>query len=268
MISVTELNAVTPLQIQSAVSNETRRLNGDFKVSSVHIPEAMRCAKFDAFRKHQGGWSMKLEQTDDLWTVVGPSQPVAFLIIGYFGWDRLLPSPMFVDHSLVGNQKLCSLIEGYLAQDRCSSEGELGAYATPDRVRVEVGKPMWVHEALTKAQEMQFKAMEQRAVQTRSGFEYNLEQRGSILHWTARVSPIQSEFQFDAGGLSPAHTSTNFSLVDTHSVEHVYDAFWRPARHVREIELRLVPRQMPSIAQGNPITVSSEDDNARNGNLH
>jgi hypothetical protein len=259
------------LQIQSAISNETRRLSGDFTASSVHIPEAMKTVKFDAFRKHQGGWSMKLAQTDDLYTVVGPNQPVAFLIIGYFGWDRFLPSPLFVDHSLVGKQKLCSLLEGYLAQDRCSSNGELGTYATPDRVHVEVGKPMWVHEALTKAQAMQFKTMEQRAVKSQSRFEYKFEQRGSILHWTARVSQIQSEFQFDAAGQSSASATANFGLIDTNSVavvEHVYDAFWRPEGHVREIELQLIPQPMAGTAHGNPIPVSTEQDIARNRSLH
>lgn len=214
---------------------------------------------------------MKLAQTHDLWTVVGPNQPVAFLIIGYFGWDRFLPSPLFVDHSPVGKQKLCSLLEGYLAQDRCSSNGELGAYATPGRVHAEVGTPMWVHEALTKAQAMQFKVMEQRAVSSQSRFECKVEHRGSILHWTARASQDQSEFQLDAGDKSSASVTANSGLIDTNSVavvEHVYDAFWRPEGHVREIELQLAPQQIAGTAQSNPIPVSTEHDNARNGSLH
>jgi hypothetical protein len=272
MICVTDLNGITPLQVQTATSNESRRMNGDFKGISVHIPEAMRSTKFDAYRKHQGGWSLQLPQVDEVWTEVGPNQPVAFLIIGYFAWDCYLPSPLFVDHSKEGALKLRTLIEGYLAQDRCASDGELGSHAASDRVQVEVGKLRWMHEALTEAQTTQFAVMEKRAGHTQSSFALKREQRGSILHWTATISPAQFELPFQRSHVKSASTGSTsaglFCEQPTSMVESIYDAFWRPESHVREIEQRVLAGQSCTQVAGNRESVSHDSLDLPGEKLH
>jgi hypothetical protein len=272
MIAVSDLNGITPLQVQSSVSNESRRLSGTFQATEVAIPESMKTVKFDAYRKHQGGWSMKLPQVDEVWKFTGPNHPVAYLIIGYFGWDSYLPRPVFLDHSPVGRHRLRSLIEGYLVQDKCSSKGELGCNVAPDRVQVEVGKLKWIHESLTAAQVMQFKAMEQRAGRTQSRFDLTLERRASILHWKSRISPLQFEFPFDTNGVAPTRMAdTNsglFAEQPTAAIEHVYDGFWRPDGHIGEIEQQVLHEQRRIAVQGDQKSNANDSVDIPEGTLH
>jgi hypothetical protein len=272
MIAVCDMNGFTPLQIQTAVSNETRRLSGDFKASEVQIPEFMKSTKFDSYRRHQGGWSLKLPQADDLWTVVGPNQPVAFLLIVYLGWNRLLPGPKLSDPSPVERQRLRNLLQGYLAQDRVSGDGELGTFATPERVQVEVGRPMWMDDALTQAQVMQFKQMANWADKTQCSFDLKHEQRATIHHWTARTSPIQFEFPFDrycpestCGGSA---NSGLFAEQPIAVVEHIYDGFWRPDRHVQQIEQQVLSGQSGAPIAGNHEQTVGDERSVAREKLH
>jgi hypothetical protein len=139
---------------------------------------------------------------------------------------------LFVDQSKNGALKLRTLIEGYLAQDRCASDGELGSHAAPDRVQVEVGKPMWMHEALTEAQAMQFAVMEKRARHSHSSFALKRDQRGSILHWTATISPVQFELPFHRNNLKSAGTG---SVNAGKFCEQPTTVVWHPGRRKSEI---------------------------------
>jgi hypothetical protein len=272
MICLNDLNGITPLQVQAATSNESRRMNGDFKDIAVQIPDSMSSKTFNGYRRHQGGWSLQLPQVDDVWTEVGPNQPVSFLIIGYLGWDCYLPSPLFVDHSKEGALKLRTLIEGYLAQDRCSGDGELGSYAAPDRVQVEVGKPTWIHEALTEAQAMQFAIMEKSAGKTQSSFALKREQYGSILHWTGTISPMQHELPFSRSHVNSAGTESASGGLSceqpTAVVESIYDAFWRPESHALEIEQRVLVDQCGIQIEGNRKPALNDSADLPSEKLH
>jgi hypothetical protein len=272
MICVTDLNCITPLQIQSAVSNESRRMTGDFKRVAFDIPETMKSTRFDAFRKHQGGWSLQMPQLHEVWTDVGPNQSVSFLIIGYFGWDCYLPFPVFVDYPNGGAQRLRTILEGYLAQDGCSNHGELGFQAATDRVEVEVGRLTWMHEALTQAQAMQFAVMKRRAQKVQGSFSLRREQRGNVQHWAASIAPAQMELRVAAvrENSAVATNVTGGRLNDQKAcvVEHIYDAFWRPESHISEIEKLVLAEQHESASEPVHASITVVGEVPPRGDLH
>jgi hypothetical protein len=248
LIAVAELNSISPLQLQSATSNETRRMSGLLEPAAVAIPESMRSKEFDSYRKHQGGWSLRLPQIADVRTECGPDQPVPFLLICYFGWDASLPEPKFT-HDEDAIQTLRTLLEGYLTGDKCSAQGELGAQASPERVTVWVDRPLLMQDALTRAQVMHFRALSKIARKNNRRFELTRVQSGSIQHWKASVLPQQEQrgvkVQFGNGemGVFPGD-GANEELFDEPppvTIEQVYDSLWRPKRHVQDIEHQLLP---------------------------
>ncbi len=254
LIAINDLNGITPLQVQTAVSNESRRMSGHFESSPVFIPQSMQSKTLDAYRRHQSGWSMKLPQFNDVWTEIGPDQPASFLLIAYFGWERSLPEPAFTDGAETAKFRLQSLLEGYLSGDRCTSHGEMGANASTDRVRVAVDKPLFIQDALTRAQAMQFQVMAKRAERAHCQFDLKHEQRATIQHWTARILPLQPQPQpqsqsqsgvhFDQRTLAAVRACANADQFDEPPkvlIEQIYEGFWRPQRHVIDIEQQLRP---------------------------
>jgi hypothetical protein len=91
---------------------------------------------------------------------------------------------------------------------------------------------------------MQFKRMADRADKTQCSFDLQHEQSATIHHWTARISPIQFEFQFDPHlAVSTCMSNTNSGLFAEQPiavVDHVYDGFWRPDSHVQQIEQQVL----------------------------
>jgi len=236
LIAVHELNSITPLQVQSALVREGMRLEGTFQKTAVDIPSELRCKEYNPYRRHQGNWSLNLAQLAELWGTVGPETPCSYLIIGYYGWDLRLASPIFSDPWEQGQQKLTSLLEGYLARDTASRVGEVGLRASPERTVVEVGRPMWIHEALTQAQAMQFKRMSQSASQTQGKFALHHEQRGSLFHWMASISRSDEGTKHcDPFQSICSEPVQEFEEPLPSAVEQIYDGFWRPARHVMDI---------------------------------
>jgi hypothetical protein len=269
MIALDDMNSVTPLQVQTAVNNESRRVSGDFSPTAVHIPESMRSKTYDSFRNHQAGWSLKLPQVQDVWTEIGPDKPVAFLLVVYMGWPRHLRSPVFTDGQHAGRQKLQALLEGYLAQDTYSGNGEIGAHPKQGRVNVRVDHPMFIHDALTTAQTMQFQTMAKRASESKRSFELTSEQRGFIQHWIARISPLQDAFAApkfsneQSGSAGPANIEY-FGSSDAPRVvvEQIYDAFWRPEGHVLDIE-NAIRKRLQKIPASGHIEIDGNENKAQ-----
>jgi hypothetical protein len=131
---------------------------------------------------------------------------------------------------------------------------------------------MWMHEALTQAQVMQFKRMANRADRTQCCFDLRHEQRATTHHWTARISPIQFEFQFDphlaASTCMSSEDSGLFAEQPNAVVDHVYDGFWRPDSHVQQIEQQVLSGQSDARTKGNQEQTLGDERSAPGAKLH
>jgi hypothetical protein len=241
MICLDDLLGINPLQVQAALSHETRRMSGLFEPAKVQIPEGIVDTRFDRIRQHQGGWSLNLPQHHEFTVSADDIRPAAFLLIGYFSWDRNLGAPRFDDPHDIGRKRLESLLEGYFAQDACSVTGELGQGAHSGRTRLVVGQPMLLEQAITFAQMMQFQSMALKAKRDGNSFSCSVlrgafsvnsraEVRVNMDHRTAVPGAEGVTFPGALGMQIPDDADAQMF-----SVEHVYGDTWRPEFHIETI---------------------------------
>jgi hypothetical protein len=260
IIAVDDLNGITPLQVQTAMVRETRKMSGEFEPTAVEIPQDMLNPRFDLIRRHQAGWSLNLPQRQEFALPVGGSRAVAYLVIAFFSWDRDIPAPLLDDPWMLGERRLQSLLEGYFAQDSCSSAGEAGRNASPNRTTVSVGQPAFIQTALTNAQKMLYEKIASTAHEKGDSFELKVESRASVLHWQATVNSNVTQPNASTLGekneapIVPSLMSGDHEVLAV--VEHIYDSTWRPQSHIDEVKQGVLKSssqgksQIPEFADG------------------
>jgi hypothetical protein len=241
IIAIDDLNGVTPLQVQEALTREARKMSGQFEPDKIEIPQAMTNPRHDLVRQHQGRWSLNLPQRHEIAVPVGGTRPGAFLVVAFYSWDRNFDAPKFDDPWMSGHRRLKALLEGYLSQDSYNEVGESGRNASPERTLVEVGKPAFIQSALTQSQIMLYQNMAVDARERGDSFGIKVEQLASVLHWNATT--ISNANQPSDFASNPENASFAFPpyscMVDDELltvVEHVYDSTWRPQSHIDEIQ--------------------------------
>jgi hypothetical protein len=281
-IAIDDLNGITPLQVHTALTREIRKMSGVFQPSKPDIAPDMRNPRTDPRRNHEAGWSLNLPQRLETTVPVGPDCPAAFLIIGYFSYDLGSDVPQFNDPSGDGQRQLKQLIEAYLAQDTCSPFGEAGMLAESLRAQAVVGRPQWIHEALTVAQRIELQVMATNAGRSNKLFDLKLERRGTVLDWRATVSsretagmnhPVMGRPHVFAVPPSPPQDDEDSEPV---VVEHVYESFWRPQVHIAKIRAGLKDRvAMDALSAGSnfrtsrhPVQLSLHFDDGQTVDAH
>jgi hypothetical protein len=241
IIAIDDLNGITPLQVQEALTREARKMSAQFEPDQVEVPQTMANPRHDLIRQHQANWSLNLPQRQEIAVPVGGTRPAAFLVVAFFSWDRNFDAPKFDGPWMSGHRRLQELLEGYLSQDICSEVGESGRNAGPERTLVEVGRPAFIQSALTRAQIMLYQNMTEDALARGDSFGLKVEQHASVLHWHATT--VSNANQSSDFNLEPENASLAFppySCTDDDElltvVEHVYDSTWRPQSHIDEIQ--------------------------------
>ena len=226
-VSVHCLAGLSPLLLQSSLSNESRRLA--FRASQAPAPAITSPAMATPGRPLKPApWSLILDARPNDFTHLEADQPVVFLLTAYVAWDLAAPRPTYQGAQGDGTHRMRDLVTAFFTHGLKASlagvsAGAVDAPSTPPprepriavKPTIRLGRAQPLHDAVTEGQWMQMAWMAERARKTDRQFSVSLDRQGSFLTWTARVLNGMGE--------------------DDTALGYTYDGFWRPASHVRTI---------------------------------
>lgn len=226
-VSVQRLAGLSPLMLQSSLSNEARRLSP--RMGRARTPAAASpCVATSCGHPKPAPWSLILDAQQDLLTPLEPDQPVVFMLTAYVAWDYALAHPTYQDPDGEGTRRMHELMTAVFTHGlKPSLDAPVSADAvspaisnrreprTPIKPFIRLGRPQPLHDAVTQGQWMQMAWMAERARKSDRQFSVSLAQQGSFLTWKARLLNDRGE--------------------ENTALSYTYDGFWRPVGHVQTI---------------------------------
>jgi hypothetical protein len=215
---------VSPLTWQSFMRKSYQRMNAAC-ASQVEPAVAFQENSDHTPAPHDAPWNLLGSPETPQMALVGPNQPVAFLLTAFVLWDYQKPPPVALDPECDSARRMQSLLQARFLHSRaCAGTSVAMEARIPIYPELRLGQPQRMHHAMTQSQWMQLAWMAERARKTDCSFSLVHRQTGSILGWSAQL--------------------TNDEQEECASVDYCYDGFWRPIEHVRCIE------QHVGLAQG------------------
>jgi hypothetical protein len=165
--------------------------------------------------------------------VVGPYQPMAYLLTALVLWDVHAMQPVVKDPGRTWSRRMESLLQASFMHSK-----PLPTAKRNDQRRVVIhsdiraGQPQRLHRAVTQAQWMQLAWMAERA--RKSGYLYRMgvETHGSVVQWNAATLDDEQD--------------------ECATIEYAYEGFWRPADHIQTIVDRVDLAQGTGLMDGRP----------------